>query len=126
MDIVHPDAPFDAQANADMAFEHVSGFAGKGIVAFVVGGTGLYIKSLVFGLFDAEPSDLLIRKHLKSEANAQGNQRMYQGWRHVTRIPRKSFMPTTPIGSSGHWKSMNLPAPAFLHITAAIGFVKVV
>jgi len=78
VDVIDPDETFDAQTYADMAFAHVSNLAGRGVVPFVVGGTGLYIRSLVFGLFGGDPSDPLIRNRLTNEAKTQGHQRMYQ------------------------------------------------
>jgi tRNA dimethylallyltransferase len=38
----------------------------------VVGGTGLYIKALLYGLFNAEVSDADVRRRLKEEAAAHG------------------------------------------------------
>jgi tRNA dimethylallyltransferase len=41
-------------------------------VPFVVGGTGLYIKSMIYGLFESKPSSPEIRAKLKREAKVNG------------------------------------------------------
>jgi tRNA dimethylallyltransferase len=78
VDIVDPDAPFDAQTYAETALQVVSNLTARGIIPFVVGGTGLYIKALVFGLFDAEPVNAALRKRLKSELQAKGTLSLYE------------------------------------------------
>ncbi|MDF1591010.1 MAG: tRNA (adenosine(37)-N6)-dimethylallyltransferase MiaA [Desulfobacterales bacterium] len=72
IDVVTPDEPFNAARFADMAQSLISGLQGKGFVPFVVGGTGLYIKALLKGLFPAEPVDPALRSRLKKEAAAHG------------------------------------------------------
>ncbi len=43
----------------------------------VVGGTGLYVRTLLKGLCDAPPADPLVRAALRQEAKDQGHDRLY-------------------------------------------------
>lgn len=72
VDIIDPDADFDAAVYGEQAHAVVSGLVGKGIPPFVVGGTGLYIKALTHGLFEDRASDPEIRQSLKNQLVAQG------------------------------------------------------
>ena len=57
VDIVDPDEAFDAAKFAALADETIMGFVRDGITPFIAGGTGLYIKSLVDGLFTQAQGD---------------------------------------------------------------------
>jgi tRNA dimethylallyltransferase len=72
IDVVDPDAAFDAAAYAAMASATIQSIIQRGRVPFVVGGTGFYIKALVYGLFAEGPSDPDIRKQLVQEAEEEG------------------------------------------------------
>ena len=73
IDIVDPDQDFDAAAYAAMATARIEQIIGRGRLAFVVGGTGLYIKALMYGLFEEAPSDPTIRRQLQRRAETEGN-----------------------------------------------------
>ncbi len=77
IDIVDPDEPFNAAMYADMAGSIVSALAKRDTIPFVVGGTGLYIKSLLHGLFEEAPVDPALRTRLKQEA-AQDRNSLYR------------------------------------------------
>lgn len=68
IDIVDPDENFDAAKFTHRAHEKIAELHTRGIAPLVVGGTGLYIKALTHGLFDARTVDLNIRKRLNQEA----------------------------------------------------------
>jgi len=72
IDIIDPDEPFDAARYAELAGKKIFELERQKIMPFVVGGTGLYIKALLHGLFNAEVSDPDIRRRLKQEAEAHG------------------------------------------------------
>jgi tRNA dimethylallyltransferase len=72
IDIVDPDQDFDAAAYAEMADDCIRKIMKKGKTAFLVGGTGFYIKALVYGLFAEGPSDPRIRSRLQREAEREG------------------------------------------------------
>lgn len=72
IDIVDPDEHFDAKKYSKMAHEKIMELHGQGIIPFVVGGTGLYIKALVQGLFKVRPADHEVRMRLKQEAEKHG------------------------------------------------------
>jgi len=72
IDVVDPDEHFDARKYAEMAHEIIMELFTRGITPLVVGGTGLYIKALVHGLFEADPTDHNIRRRLKEKAEALG------------------------------------------------------
>ncbi len=78
IDIVDPDTPFDAARYAHMGRECVDQIHKGAKSVFVAGGTGLYIKALVSGLFKPRSADSQIRKRLRSEADMQGIAPLYQ------------------------------------------------
>ncbi len=73
IDLVDPDEHFDARQFAEMAREKIMKLYARGVTPFVVGGTGLYIKALVNGLFKAGQSDTHIRNRLKEQARIYGS-----------------------------------------------------
>lgn len=78
IDIVNPDEDFDAATYADMAGTVIRQIIGRGRLPLVVGGTGFYIRSLVYGLFEEGPSDPVVRKQLKQLAETIGNAALHQ------------------------------------------------
>ena len=78
VDFVKPDESFDAAQYAARAREKIIELDQQHIAPFVVGGTGLYIKALLYGLFDEKVSDPEIRARLKAEADQHGIQCLYE------------------------------------------------
>lgn len=72
IDIINPDEPFDAAKFAEMARKIIARLYKRNITPFIVGGTGFYIKALLYGLFQAEPVDPDFRLRLKNEAEIDG------------------------------------------------------
>jgi tRNA dimethylallyltransferase len=77
VDIIEPDGHFDAEIYADRAYATVLALTNKGILPFIVGGTGFYIKALIHGLFEGVKIDADVRQRLKKEAEEQGGQALY-------------------------------------------------
>ncbi len=78
IDIVDPDEPFDVKQFATMAREKIADLYSRGIIPFVVGGTGFYIKALVHGLFRVVPADSDVRLRLTREAKIHGADVLYK------------------------------------------------
>ncbi len=72
IDVADPDEPFDAARYASMATMCIRRLLRERTLPVVAGGTGLYIKALEFGLFDARPPDPQIRRRLEKQADAEG------------------------------------------------------
>lgn len=77
IDIVEPDETFDAARYAGLARAKIFELIQQNITPFVVGGTGLYIKALLHGLFNAEESDPDVRRRLKKEAAVHGSEYLH-------------------------------------------------
>jgi tRNA dimethylallyltransferase len=78
IDVAEPDEPFDASQYLHLAREDVTHLHDRGVVPLVVGGTGLYIKALLYGLFEAQKPDERIRQRLKAEAESVGWKKMHR------------------------------------------------
>jgi tRNA dimethylallyltransferase len=78
IDIVNPDEHFDAALFSGIAHDKVLNLDARRIVPIVAGGTGLYIKALIHGLFGADPADPDVRMKLKEEADAYGAGFLYK------------------------------------------------
>ncbi len=78
VDIVDPGEDFDAAEYGRRAEKCVAALISKGKTPFVVGGTGLYIKALIYGLAGAAASDSQVHARLKAELVRTGPQSMHQ------------------------------------------------
>ena len=65
IDLVDPDEPFNTGRYRRAAQEEIERLYSAGLLPFVVGGTGLYIRTLVRGLCVAPQADLAVREELK-------------------------------------------------------------
>lgn len=74
IDVVEPDAIFDCAHFRRLAIEAIADITSRGKRVLVVGGTGLYIKVLVHGLFDGPGRDAALRtRFLDEERVAPGS-----------------------------------------------------
>jgi len=78
IDIVDPDEDYDAVLFSKQARDRIAKIAKRGRIPFIVGGTGLYIKALLHGLFQSRPVDPKIRSRLKQEAEENGSQALHE------------------------------------------------
>jgi tRNA dimethylallyltransferase len=83
LDVADPDEPFNAATFRALAMAAVQSIHGRGRACFVVGGTGLYLRGLLGGLFKCPPSDPALRQSLMEEATRAGGLSLY---RHLERM----------------------------------------
>ncbi|MEK7851747.1 MAG: tRNA (adenosine(37)-N6)-dimethylallyltransferase MiaA [Deltaproteobacteria bacterium] len=77
IDIRDPDEDFDAARFQEEASKAIVDVVNRGHLPVVAGGTGLYIKALTEGIFDAPGSDKELREKLRKEAEASGISALY-------------------------------------------------
>ena len=78
IDIIEPDEEFSAAKFALKANKIIESLKTRSIIPFLVGGTGLYIKALVHGLFSPGTSFAETRNRLKKEAETDGTESLYK------------------------------------------------
>ena len=83
IDVADPDQHFSAADFADAADEAIRAISARGKRTIVVGGTGLYIRSLLNGLVDSPGDAGGIRQGLREEARGRGNQAMWEELQQV-------------------------------------------
>ena len=64
LDVVRPDQEMTAQRFVELADRAIEEVAGRGKPVIVCGGTGLYVRALLLGLFDGPPADPEVRAEL--------------------------------------------------------------
>lgn len=77
IDIAEPDEHFDAARFVEFADRAIEDVDARGKRAFVVGGTGMYLRMLVNGLCEAPPQDPKTRKQIEDEIERIGLQEMH-------------------------------------------------
>jgi tRNA dimethylallyltransferase len=77
IDLVGPDEPFNAGLYRRQAVNEIERLHRNCRLPLVVGGTGLYVRTLLNGLSDAPPADPIMRAALRQEAKDQGYDRLY-------------------------------------------------
>ena len=78
IDLVTPDQPFHAGLYRRLGRKTIDQLFRDGKPIWVVGGTGLYIKTLTQGLFASPKIDPLVRESLKKEGEEKGGDFLYQ------------------------------------------------
>jgi len=72
IDVVEPSESFSVGLFLDRALAAIEDIRGRGKPVVAVGGTALYIKAMLYGLFEGPGSDERIRAQLRDRAAAEG------------------------------------------------------
>lgn len=72
IDIIDPDEDFNAARYRELALAAIGDIAARDRKAIVCGGSGLYLRALLQGLFVGPGKDKAIRERLEAEADASG------------------------------------------------------
>jgi tRNA dimethylallyltransferase len=78
LDVVNPDEPFNASMYIDYAQPVIENLHAGHKPIFVVGGTGLYIKALLGGLFDGPRADETLRASYRRMLAERGHAYLYE------------------------------------------------
>ena len=77
IDLVNPDESFNAGLYRRQALDEIERLYRDRRLPLVVGGTGLYVRTLLKGLCGAPPTDPIMREALRQEAKDQGHDHLY-------------------------------------------------
>lgn len=83
IDLVNPDQTFNANLYRIYGRKVIDQLHLERKPIWVVGGTGLYIKALIQGLFSCPQIDPAVRKRLRQEAEEKGKESLYQRLKKV-------------------------------------------
>ncbi len=78
LDVVDPDEDFNAAAYRQLALPLAKKICAGNNPCFIVGGTGLYIRSLLGGLVELPPSDPSIRSRLNAQCDREGSPKLHE------------------------------------------------
>ncbi|MHB8069456.1 MAG: tRNA (adenosine(37)-N6)-dimethylallyltransferase MiaA [Desulfobaccales bacterium] len=83
VDVVDPPEPYDAARYSQEGRAVLAELQDRGVIPLVVGGTGLYIKALLSGLFDDGSPDNRLRQKLRQELTDRGLPHLYERLRRL-------------------------------------------
>lgn len=83
IDVIDPDQDYSAALYMQDASKAIEDIRARGRNVIVAGGTGLYIKALTKGLFEAPASDKAVRQRLQDEAEEKGLGPLYERLKNV-------------------------------------------
>jgi tRNA dimethylallyltransferase len=83
LDVADPREAFSAAAYARLARVALSGIAARGRLPVVAGGTGLYLRALLQGLFEGPSRDEGVRRRLEALAERFGDARLHRALARV-------------------------------------------
>jgi tRNA dimethylallyltransferase len=72
IDLVPPDEPFNAGRYRREALKEIARLHAEGRIPLVVGGTGLYVRTLAYGLWEGPPADWDVRRQWLADETAHG------------------------------------------------------
>jgi tRNA dimethylallyltransferase len=78
IDVVEPDEAFSAADYARRGREAIASIHARGATPLVVGGTGLYLRALLYGLFAGPSRDEALRRRLEGMAERHGQARLHR------------------------------------------------
>lgn len=93
IDIVEPSEEFSAAQFRELAVNAMEGILAKGKIPLFVGGSGLYIKVLIDGIFKGPSSDRGLRARLKAEADEFGVEVLYKRLEEIDSVTASEVHP---------------------------------
>jgi tRNA dimethylallyltransferase len=83
VDVVEPSESFSVGRFLDLANAAIDDIQRRGLPAIAVGGTALYIKTLLYGLFEGPGRDESIRAELRARAETEGLPALHEELRRI-------------------------------------------
>lgn len=93
IDIVKPDEQFDVAKYLELADSAIKGIVKRGRVPVVVGGAGLYLRVLCFGISHSPPRDAKFRSMLLEQRAKCGMESLYKMLQEKDPIVAKKIQP---------------------------------
>lgn len=93
IDIVDPEEDFSVAQYLDAAHAAVAQIHGRGREALFVGGTPLYLKALLRGLFEGPPANWELREEIEREAAAVGGAALHERLEQVDPVAASLIHP---------------------------------
>jgi tRNA dimethylallyltransferase len=93
IDIVDPADEFSVAQYVEAAARSVADIRARGREPLFVGGTPLYLKSLLRGLFEGPPADWRLRHEIEEELAQVGQQALYERLTHVDPVAASHIHP---------------------------------
>jgi tRNA dimethylallyltransferase len=97
LDLVDPDQPFNVARFKELADQAIAEIVARGRTVIVAGGTGLYLKVLLHGIFPAPPVDEELRRRYYREAEVYGTRYLYERLNLVDPEAAQRIAPTDLI-----------------------------
>jgi tRNA dimethylallyltransferase len=93
IDVVEPSESFSVGMFLHMASSAIEQITGRAKPVVAVGGTALYIKALLYGLFQGPGSDEEIRRRLLAQAQARGLTQLYRELESIDPVAAENIHP---------------------------------
>lgn len=78
IDVAKPEEHFDVSRYVALADQVIKDITSRGKIPFVVGGAGMYIRILLYGLCEAPPQDKTVRDTLIQRMEAEGPEKLFR------------------------------------------------
>jgi tRNA dimethylallyltransferase len=117
IDIVDPDQEFNASLFRSHALPIIDDLSRRDVPIIVVGGTGLYVKALLGGLFKCPPSQRELRQKLWEECEDKGSTYLYERLCKVDSRTAESIHPMDTIRIIRALEVVDLTGRPFSEVT---------
>jgi tRNA dimethylallyltransferase len=122
IDIINPDQEFNAALFLVHTLPIIKDLHSKKIPIIVVGGTGLYVRALLGGLFNCPPSDLELRQNLWEECEKQGTSFLYEKLSRLDKNAADRIHPMDKVRIIRALEVIHLTGYQFSELTRKHGF----
>lgn len=122
IDIINPDQEFNAALFLVHALPIIKDLHSKKIPIIVVGGTGLYVRTLLGGLFNCPPSDVELRQNLWKECEKQGPSFLYEKLSRLDKNAADRIHPMDKVRIIRALEVIHLTGHKFSELTRKHGF----
>ncbi len=78
IDVAEPYEDFSAARYVELAEDAMAAIRSRGNLPLLVGGTGLYLRSLLFGIIELPPNDLALRRELEDRVRREGPEALHR------------------------------------------------
>ena len=83
VDVISPNQDFNVKKFVELSLKLIGEIHNKGKIPIFAGGTGLYVDSLLNGLFEGPPKDTKIRRDLNKKAGKYGISYLYKKLKRI-------------------------------------------